>query len=56
MNAKLNLFPNYALSFFQERILPSLTAKQKKILVIVSDDDKKYSVWTHYDHLKDCHL
>jgi hypothetical protein len=36
MNVNLNFFSNSALSFFRESVLPSLTARHKKILVVVS--------------------
>jgi len=36
MNITLNSFSNYAISFLKEEVLPTLTAQQKKILIISS--------------------
>ena len=36
MNSNLTSFSSYAVSFLKENVLSSLTAKQKKILIIAS--------------------
>lgn len=36
MNINFNYFSNYAVSFLNDSVLPSLSAQQKKILVVVS--------------------